>query len=64
MATSRSHKAMVRRTNAKGSPYWAGIGPWRNSVDAARKDADAHRLEHNPVAKIRIYTLSSEEYNG
>ncbi len=58
------HKAMVQRTNARGSLYWAGIGPWRSTAAAAKLDADAHRIETNPVAKIRIYSLSSETYNG
>ena len=58
------HRAMVRRVNVRETVYWAAIGPWRDNVEAAKKDADAHRLETNPVALIRIYTLSSEEYMG
>jgi hypothetical protein len=63
--TDAKHRAMVHRTGAKPrTSYWAAIGPWRDNADAAKKDADAHRLETNPVARIRICTISFEEYTG
>lgn len=62
--TNATHRAMVRRTNVRGTHYWAAIGPWRDNMAAAKKDADAHRLKTNPVARIRIYSLVAQEYNG
>lgn len=56
------HKAMIARTNARGTTYWAGIGPWRDTSAAAKLDADAYRAEMVLGAKIRIYSLTSERY--
>lgn len=48
----------------KKPPHWKGLGIWRRTKDEAKKDADNHRINTNPVAKIQIHTLSMEVYDG
>jgi hypothetical protein len=60
-----NYRAMVFvHWQGKKPPHWKSIGGWRKNMAEAKADADNHRINVNPVAKIQIHTLTTEVYNG